>query len=115
LNAGWNKLEDPVADEQPAPIRSKRRRVRGVVLTGQLLVGKYRVARVVSVNGVTALVEVRHREVRQHMLLKYLLPAACAYPDAVARFLRGARAALRINSEHAVRVTDVGRLESGAP
>ena len=36
-------------------------------------------------------------------------------PDAVERFLREARAAIKIRSEHVARVLDVGRLESGAP
>jgi serine/threonine-protein kinase len=37
------------------------------------------------------------------------------YPEAVARFLRGARDAVQIRGEHVARVTDVGILDSGAP
>jgi serine/threonine protein kinase len=38
-----------------------------------------------------------------------------AHPEAVARFVREARASVRIQSEHVARVLDVGELENGAP
>ena len=38
-----------------------------------------------------------------------------AEPEAVARFAREARAAVKIKSEHVARVIDVGTLENGAP
>jgi serine/threonine-protein kinase len=44
-----------------------------------------------------------------------MLPAALESPEASARFMREARAAGRLTSEHVCRVSDVGRFESGAP
>jgi eukaryotic-like serine/threonine-protein kinase len=82
---------------------------------GDVLACKYRVERLVSSNGMTGVLHARHEEAEQRVVLKYLLPDVCTFPDIVARFLRGARAALQIRSEHAARILDVGRLESGAP
>jgi eukaryotic-like serine/threonine-protein kinase len=106
---------------QPKPPRSaisrppKSLRRRGIATEGDVLAGKYRVERLVSANGMTAVVHARHEEAEQRVVLKYLLPEVCGFPDIVARVLRGARAALQIRSEHAGRILDVGRLESGAP
>jgi len=47
--------------------------------------------------------------------LKFLLPDSISQPDVVTRFLREARAAVKIKSEHVARVTDVGTLDTGAP
>jgi serine/threonine-protein kinase len=47
--------------------------------------------------------------------LKFLLPEALSNKEAVERFSREARAAVKIKSEHVARVTDVGTLESGSP
>jgi eukaryotic-like serine/threonine-protein kinase len=90
------------------------RRPTGFV-EGDVLAGKYRVERLVSSNGMTGVLHARHEEAEQRVVLKYLLPDVCSFPDIVARFLRGARAALQIRSEHAARILDVGRFESGAP
>jgi serine/threonine-protein kinase len=54
-------------------------------------------------------------ELGQEVTLKFLVPDACMYPEFVQRFIREARAAVKIQGEHVARVTDVGRLESGAP
>jgi len=57
----------------------------------------------------------------QHMVLgsrvaiKVLLPAAGAIPGATERFLREARAAASLHSEHVARVMDVGILDTGVP
>ena len=45
----------------------------------------------------------------------HLLPEALGNPDAIARFIREARAAVKIKSEHVARVSDVGTLKTGAP
>src|SRR5690606_19116434 len=47
--------------------------------------------------------------------LKFLLPEALGNSEAVQRFAREARAAVKIKSEHVARVTDVGTLDSGSP
>ncbi|MEI9949592.1 MAG: serine/threonine-protein kinase [Pseudomonadota bacterium] len=49
------------------------------------------------------------------MALKFLLPDALGNPEAVERFAREARAAVKIKSEHVARVSDVGTLENGSP
>ena len=56
-----------------------------------------------------------HLELDQQVALKFMLPAAVESPEASARFMREARAAGRLTSEHVCRVVDVGRFDSGAP
>ncbi len=82
---------------------------------GMVLAGKYRVDRVLGRLGRGAALQVVHIELGHHGVLKYLLPEASVFPEAVAHFSRGARSASRIQSEHAARITDVGRLENGSP
>lgn len=86
-----------------------------LVREGEVLAGKYRVERIPGRNGLGVLVQVRHMELGQEVTLKFLVPDACMYPEFVQRFIREARAAVKIQGEHVARVTDVGRLASGAP
>lgn len=60
-------------------------------------------------------VEARHITLDERVALKFLLPEYAKHPEATARFLREARAAVKIKSEHVARVSDVGTLENGAP
>ena len=60
-------------------------------------------------------VSAMHLQLEERVAIKFLLPEALANPEAVARFGREARAAVKIKSEHVARVTDVGALETGAP
>jgi eukaryotic-like serine/threonine-protein kinase len=85
------------------------------VKEGDILAGKYRVERVLGVGGMGVVVSALHVQLDERVAIKFLLPGALANPDAVARFGREARAAVKIKSEHVARVTDVGVLESGAP
>jgi serine/threonine-protein kinase len=82
---------------------------------GDVLAGKYRVERVLGMGGMGVVVAATHLELGQLVALKFLLPAAELNAEATARFIREARAAVRISSEHVARVTDVGRLENGSP
>ena len=111
-------LDDELLYDE-APRRSMLRRtgdrVEDIVREGEVLAGKYRVERIPGRNGLGVLVQVRHLELGQEVTLKFLVPEACAYPEFVQRFVREARSAVRIQGEHVARVTDVGRLESGAP
>ena len=60
-------------------------------------------------------VEARHLVLDERVALKFLLAEYAHHPEASARFIREARAAVRIKSEHVARVSDVGTLENGAP
>jgi serine/threonine protein kinase len=106
-------LEDELLFDDPPRESSPRR--DELVREGQVLAGKYRVERIPGRNGLGVLVQVRHMELGQEVTLKFLVPDACMYPEFVQRFIREARAAVKIQGEHVARVTDVGRLESGAP
>ncbi len=76
--------------------------------TGDVVVGKYRVDRVLGAGGMGMVVAATHDQLGQKVALKFLLPTVAARPDLVERFLREARAAVRIQSEHVARVFDVG-------
>jgi eukaryotic-like serine/threonine-protein kinase len=80
-----------------------------------MLAGKYRVERVLGAGGMGIVVAARHVELDQLVAIKFVREEAIASEDAVQRFLREARAAVRLKSEHVARVLDVGKLESGAP
>jgi eukaryotic-like serine/threonine-protein kinase len=88
--------------------------VAGVTL-GEIIAGKYRVERVLGVGGVGAVVAAHDMHLDQTVALKFLLPEALGNADAVSRFIREARAAVKIRSEHVARVIDVSALPNGAP
>ncbi|HEY4106585.1 MAG TPA: serine/threonine-protein kinase [Polyangiaceae bacterium] len=82
---------------------------------GQILAGKFRIERVLGRGGMGVVVAATHIQLEERVALKFLLPEALGNPEAVARFAREARAAVKIKSEHVARVSDVGTLESGSP
>jgi serine/threonine-protein kinase len=82
---------------------------------GQVLAGKYRIERVIGQGGMGIVASVQHVQLEQRMALKLMLPQAMLNGDAVSRFVREARAAARISSEHVARVFDVGTLDTGEP
>jgi eukaryotic-like serine/threonine-protein kinase len=82
---------------------------------GTVLAGKYRVERVIGRGGMGIVAAAHHLQLEQRVALKLMLPHAVVSGEAVARFLREARAAARISSEHVARVFDVGALATGEP
>ncbi|HWA78149.1 MAG TPA: protein kinase [Polyangiaceae bacterium] len=91
------------------------RRIATDLGAGALISDQYVVERVVGNMGPCVLVKVRHARLGQRFHLKYLRAEGCKTPEAVGRFLNGARAAMNLRSEHAARTVDAGRLPSGAP
>ena len=85
------------------------------VREGDLLAGKYRVERILGAGGMGIVVAARHEELDQRVAIKFVRDEALGNEGAAERFLREARAAVRLKSEHAAKVLDVGKLESGAP
>ncbi len=88
---------------------------RSPVREGDLLVGKYRVERVIGSGGMGVVVAARHEQLGQLVAIKFMREEALQQGDAVERFLREARAAVKLKSEHVAKVLDVGKLDSGAP
>ena len=82
---------------------------------GAILAGKYRIDKVLGAGGMGVVVAAHHIHLDERVAIKFLLPEMLASGEAVARFAREARAAVKIKSEHVARVADVGTLENGAP
>jgi serine/threonine-protein kinase len=104
-----SSLVSPHAPMQPA------NPLLGQPQPGDVILGKYRVERVIGLGGMGAVVSARHLQLDERVAIKFLLPAMLSNEEVVQRFLREAKAAIRIRSEHCVRVLDVGTLETGAP
>src|SRR6476646_8915826 len=85
------------------------------VAAGDIIAGKYRIDRVLGHGGMGVVVAATHEQLDQKVAIKFLLPNALANAEVVERFKREARAAVKIQSEHVARVSDVGTLDSGAP
>jgi len=85
------------------------------VAVGDMLDGKYRVERVIGAGGMGVVVAATHIELGRLVAMKFLLSEGAGSPEIAARFIREARAAARIPSEHVARVIDVARLPSGSP
>jgi eukaryotic-like serine/threonine-protein kinase len=82
---------------------------------GTVLAGKYRVDRVVGEGGMGVVVLATDEQLERKVAIKFLLPQYAQHHEAAPRFLREARAAVKIRSEHVARVIDVGTMENGAP
>jgi serine/threonine-protein kinase len=85
------------------------------VQVGDLVAGKYRVERELGKGGMGVVVAAMHEQLEQRVALKFLLPEVTARPEIVQRFIREARASVRIHSEHVARVLDVGTHDNGVP
>jgi serine/threonine-protein kinase len=79
------------------------------------LLGKYRIDQELGRGGAGVVYSAWHELLEQWVAIKVMLPDAARRPDMVERFLREARVAARIESDHVVRVFDVDRLEDGTP
>jgi serine/threonine-protein kinase len=82
---------------------------------GELLAGKYRVERVIGEGGMGLVLAARHEALDTNVAIKLLRANALEHTDVVARFMREARAAVSLRSEHVARVFDIGALEDGRP
>jgi len=85
------------------------------VAPGQILAGKYRIERVLGEGGMGVVVEAHDTSLERRVAIKFLLPDFVQHAEAKERFIREARAAAKIQSEHVARVIDVSTLETGAP
>ncbi|MGH7298552.1 MAG: protein kinase domain-containing protein [Polyangiaceae bacterium] len=82
---------------------------------GEVIAGKYRVEGVLGRGAMGVVIAARHIQLEQMVAIKLLARDAVGDEVAVERFLREAKAAARLRSDHVARVLDVGRLADGAP
>ncbi|MDI3291751.1 protein kinase [Polyangium sp. 15x6] len=80
---------------------------------GQLLLDKYRVERVLGAGGMGVVIAARHLALDELVAIKFMLGGG-SQAD-LTRFVREARAAVRLRSQHVARVLDVAALEDGTP
>lgn len=82
---------------------------------GETLVGKYRVDGVLGEGAMGLVVAAHHLVLDERVAIKILHASHARDPETTTRFVREARAAVRIKNEHVVRIYDVGRLDGGEP
>jgi eukaryotic-like serine/threonine-protein kinase len=82
---------------------------------GDVVDQKYRVDAVLGSGAMSVVVLAFHLELEQQVAIKFLHAQGLDPEQTAQRFKREARAAARIQSEHVVRVFDVGALPGGCP
>jgi serine/threonine-protein kinase len=82
---------------------------------GASIADKFVVERVIGEGGLGVVVAAHHKHLDQTVAIKYLRPKVLGNKVVTERFLREARLAAKIRSQHVVRVYDVGTLPDGAP
>lgn len=85
------------------------------VAIGDLLARKYRVERVLGQGNMGVVVAATHIDLGHPVALKMMLPDKEQTPELRERFLREARAAVRLKSQHVAKVLDVGTDENDMP
>ncbi len=82
---------------------------------GNVIAGKYRIESVLGEGGMGIVLGARNIKLDEPVAIKVLKPDAASDEEAVARFFREARAAVRMKGVHVAKVMDVGALEDGTP
>jgi serine/threonine-protein kinase len=87
----------------------------GPVRPGDLIADKYRVERTLGEGGMGVVMAAHDEVLERRVAIKFLQPRLVGTEVAVQRFLREARAATRITSEHVARLLEIGKLPNGIP
>src|SRR5439155_1561855 len=82
---------------------------------GERVADKYEVLEFIGAGGMGVVLAARHLSLGHTVAIKLLRPEATENDVALERFLREARATVKMQTEHVARVVDVGSLENGAP
>ena len=90
-------------------------KVSDIAPPGMVLAGKYTVEKTLGEGGMGVVVAAYHELLGQRVAIKFLRPHLCEDQGVVGRFVREARLAAKVQSEHVARVIDVGNLEGGSP
>lgn len=87
----------------------------GYPSAGEVVDGKYRIDRMLGQGGMGAVAAAFHLLRKAPVALKFISPDIVRVPGAVERFVNEAVAASQIDSDHVVRIFDVGQMPSGLP
>ena len=82
---------------------------------GQIIVGRYRLERLLGEGGMGSVWAATHLWMNKPVALKFLKPEIADNPEAVARFMREARAASAVRHTNVVKIHDVLQTEDGVP
>jgi serine/threonine-protein kinase len=82
---------------------------------GTVIVQKYRLDRVIGTGGMATVLAATHLQLGEEVAVKVLHRHVLHREGAIARFLREARVAMRLKSEHVARVFDAGTMDDGTP
>ena len=85
------------------------------VREGDNIDGKYEVMGLLGSGEMTVVVAGRRVDLGERIALKFLRPECLSHAELVARFVREARASIKIESEQVAQVFDVAALPDGAP
>ena len=85
------------------------------LVPGQIVDGKYHITKVIGQGGIGIVAAAEHLMLKHRVALKVLRPELCTNATHRSRFIREARAAVQLESEHVARVMDVGTMGSGMP
>jgi serine/threonine protein kinase len=88
---------------------------RDRIQPGSIIAGKYRVEGLIGKGGMAMVVMARHMEIRSRVAIKLLREKDSKDAELVERFMREAKTAAKLRTEHAVKISDVGRQPNGAP
>src|SRR5262245_34734916 len=77
--------------------------------------GKYRIEEEIAVGGMGMVLRARHEQLGTPVAIKFLMPSFAKQPETRTRFLREARTAANLQSDHVCRVLDVGETDTGLP
>ena len=97
------------------PVAPPPPREPSVLAPGSLIAGKYVIERVLGRGGMGIVLAAQHTQLAQRVAIKLMQGKTASDSSAVSRFLREARAAAALSSEHVAKVYDVGTLDSGEP
>ena len=81
----------------------------------RLIAGRYRIDGPLAEGGMAVVFRGWHVLLEQPIAIKVLRDEYCAVPEAVARFLREARATARLRGRHVAHVFDIGKLDGRTP
>ncbi|HEU4537420.1 MAG TPA: serine/threonine-protein kinase, partial [Polyangiaceae bacterium] len=91
------------------------KRAKGSAPGGPRVGAKYVLREELGRGGMGVVYAGEHRALGQPVAIKFLLPELAAKPEALARFLREARAAASLRGAHVVRIIDVEQPDDGPP